>query len=123
MKKHWDLFNEISQLTRAGALNWREVDRLAHARQIAKPGRIIRQFETTFSFNGHPATLVCIEKRIYIDEDYLFPFEDITAECLILGNDEVMEKVAEPLVPWYWLKGLAASVANASKRLVIPQQA
>ncbi len=123
MKKYWDLFSQISQLTHAGVLNWHEVDCQAHARQISKSWRVLRQFEAPFNYHGRPTTLICVEKPIYLDEDYLFPYEDRTCELLILDNEELLEEVAEPSIRWYWLKGLGSAIADACNRAAIPQQA
>lgn len=123
MNKYWQLYEELLLKTQTGALQWQEIPRQKHRAQIAEPWTVIRQFEAPFFFNDKLTILLCIERRIFVDEDYIFPYVDRTCELLIVMGETLLERVAASNVPWYRLRGFANQVAKTCNRVVIPQQA
>lgn len=119
MKSSLELMDDIFVATHKGALAWHRVANEKHAQQIYEPWNVMRQFETAFTFNGNAATLICVEKRVYIYE-YLFPHEDRMCELLILVDGEVVRKIGPPFLPWYWLSKFGDRIAKACNKPVQP---
>jgi hypothetical protein len=122
MNKYLDLVHDILEGTQNGSLRWKQVDNEKNAQYIREPSNVIRQFETPFSFNGTPTTLVCVESRFYID-DYLFPHEDRRCELIVLAGKEVIEHLAPPFLPWFWLNNFADIIAAANNQGAVPNLA
>ncbi|WP_342117713.1 hypothetical protein [Pseudoduganella sp. OTU4001] len=112
MNKYLDFIEDILDGTYDGSLKWHPVPKEKHAKQINEPWNIMRQFEAPITFEGSPAKLICVEKRMYID-DYLFPHEDRMCELMVISNDEVVKKIGPPILPWYWLSKFADKIAEA----------
>ncbi|WP_374581833.1 hypothetical protein [Pseudoduganella sp.] len=122
MNKYLDLVEDILERTYKGSLHWQQVANDKHAQQISEPWNVIRQFEATFPFNGEPATLLCVEKRVYIYE-YLFPHEDRMCELLILSGGEIIKTVGAPFLPWYWLSKFGDIIAKVCEVPAVPKLA
>lgn len=116
MNKYLGLVEDILNETYEHKLNWEQVPICANAALIQEPWNVIRQFQAPYSYNGLPATLICVEKRIYVDEDYFFPYSDYMCELLIVQNGRVVELIAPPKLPWFWLKKFIEVILECKAR-------
>ncbi len=116
MNRHRELYDEVMAQTRDGALKWRQIARQENAEVILDSLRVVRQFTTTFVRFGITYTLLCVEKRQYIQEDLFFGSEESVGELLFLRDGELIERLAEPTLYWLRLSCMAEEIAQASDR-------
>lgn len=122
MNRYLDFVDDILNGTYDGSLKWHQVPNEKHAKRIYEPWNVMRQFEAPFTFEGKPASLICVEKRMFID-DYLFPHEDRMCELMVISDDKVVKKIGPPFLPWFWLSKFADKIAKAINTPAVPKLA
>jgi hypothetical protein len=123
MNRYLKLASEVIDSTWKGKLDWHQVPNEIHAQLISEPWNVMRQFQTPYVFEGSPATLICVEKLKYLDEEYLFPYKDRMCELLILVDGKVVERITPPKLPWFWLSKFADAIVRAKDAARVPAQA
>jgi hypothetical protein len=87
MNKYERLFEEISEKTASGEINWKQVRKDAHWDLIFNPALSFRQYSGTYEKNGDEYEVVLVEKKIDdLESDY--PTQRYIPEILVIGEGE-----------------------------------
>ena len=111
MNPYLKLYDEVMGQSRDGTLHWRQIGRGDNADIILDSLSVMRQFETAFQRYGINYKLLCVEKRLYVEEDLFLGTEESVGELLVVRDGELVDRLAEPSLGWYRLQCMANEIA------------